>query len=41
MRLQFLTPLCARPGPIASVRLDTSREIDAPDRAVDLGWREL
>ncbi|MGW0753635.1 baeRF2 domain-containing protein [Streptomyces sp. NPDC002587] len=41
MKLQFLTPLFAHPGPIASVYLDTSRGRDDPDRAMELRWRKL
>lgn len=41
MKLQFLNPLYERPGPIASVYLDTSRDIDEPDRAIQLRWRNL
>lgn len=41
MRLQFLNPLYARPGPLASVHLDTSRDLDDPDRAIELRWRNL
>ncbi|MFC9294505.1 hypothetical protein ACFTWH_14485 [Streptomyces sp. NPDC057011] len=41
MKLQFLGPLYAHPGPVASVCLDTSRDIDEPDRALDLRWRRL
>ncbi|WP_175412383.1 hypothetical protein [Streptomyces sp. TRM64462] len=41
MKLQFLAPLYERPGPVASVYLDTSRDIDEPDRAIDMRWRHL
>lgn len=41
MKLQFLSPLYAHPGPIASVCLDTSRDLDEPERAIDLRWRKL
>ncbi|MEU9304617.1 hypothetical protein [Streptomyces sp. NPDC048269] len=41
MKLQFLHPLYAHPGPIASVYLDTSRDVDDPDRAIDRRWRKL
>lgn len=41
MNLSFLGPLYARQGPYASVRLDTSRDIDDPDRAIALRWRHL
>ncbi|MEU6810117.1 hypothetical protein ABZ920_14180 [Streptomyces sp. NPDC046831] len=39
MRLSFLDPLYAAEGPVASVCLDTSRDIDDPDRAIELRWR--
>ncbi|MGP4043907.1 baeRF2 domain-containing protein [Streptomyces sp. 2A115] len=39
MKLSFLDPLFTEPGPWASVYLDTSRDIDDPDRAIDLRWR--
>ncbi|WP_033319298.1 hypothetical protein [Streptomyces yerevanensis] len=41
MKLSFLDPLYSRPGPWASVHLDTSRDIDEPDKAIDLRWRHL
>ncbi|MFJ4777606.1 hypothetical protein [Streptomyces sp. NPDC088762] len=41
MKLQFLGPLYAHPGPVASVCLDTSRDQEDPDRALDLRWRKL
>ncbi|MFD9410596.1 hypothetical protein ACFWBN_26755 [Streptomyces sp. NPDC059989] len=41
MKLQFLGPLYAHPGPVASVCLDTSRDQDDPDRAIDLRWHKL
>lgn len=41
MKLSFLDPLFSRPGPWASVHLDTSRDIDEPDKAIDLRWRHL
>ncbi|MEV7520329.1 hypothetical protein [Streptomyces sp. NPDC091371] len=41
MKLQFLTPLYAHPGPIASVYLDTSRDLEDADRALELRWRTL
>lgn len=41
MKLHFLDPLYAQPGPVASVFLDTSRDLDEPDRALDLRWRHL
>lgn len=39
MELSFLQPLTDEPGPWASVCLDTSRDVDDPDRAVSLRWR--
>ena len=41
VKLSFLDPLFSRPGPWASVHLDTSRDIDEPDKAIDLRWRHL
>ncbi|MGW7368063.1 baeRF2 domain-containing protein [Streptomyces sp. NPDC054841] len=41
MRLSFLGPLYAEPGPFVSVYLDTSRDIDHPERAIALRWRRL
>ncbi|WP_405922275.1 hypothetical protein [Streptomyces sp. NBC_00122] len=41
MKLQFLDPLYAHPGPVASVYLDTSRDLDDADRAVELRWHDL
>jgi hypothetical protein len=41
VKLQFLNPLYARPGPLASVCLDTSRDVDDPDRAIELRRRSL
>ncbi|MET9962275.1 hypothetical protein ABZ128_24995 [Streptomyces sp. NPDC006326] len=41
MKLQFLSALYEHHGPVASVYLDTSRDIDDPDRAIDLRWRSL
>ncbi|MFB7451198.1 hypothetical protein [Streptomyces sp. NPDC056194] len=41
MRLSFLEPLYAEPGPYVSVYLDTSRNIEHPDRAIALRWRRL
>ncbi|AVH60653.1 MULTISPECIES: baeRF2 domain-containing protein [Streptomyces] len=41
MKLRFLNPLYERPGPVASVYLDTSRDIEEPDRAIQLRWRNL
>jgi hypothetical protein len=39
MRLNFLDSLYARPGPYASVYVDTSRDIDDPDKAIELRRR--
>ncbi|MET7764034.1 hypothetical protein ABZS86_12945 [Streptomyces sp. NPDC005355] len=41
MKLSFLDPLYARPGPWASAYLDTSRDIEDPDKAIELRWRHL
>ncbi|GAA4933253.1 hypothetical protein ACFPM3_04390 [Streptomyces coeruleoprunus] len=41
MKLQFLEPLYQQDRPVASVYLDTSRDIDEPDRAVEVRWRHL
>ncbi|MET7933153.1 hypothetical protein [Streptomyces sp. NPDC005322] len=41
MKLSFLDPLYTRPGPWASVYLDTSRDIGDPDKAIELRWRHL
>ncbi|MDN3293208.1 hypothetical protein QWM81_03915 [Streptomyces ficellus] len=41
MKLSFLDPLYAAPDPVASVYLDTSRDIGDPDKAVELRWRHL
>ncbi|WP_327364206.1 MULTISPECIES: baeRF2 domain-containing protein [unclassified Streptomyces] len=41
MRLSFLEPLYTESGPFASVYLDTSRDVEQPDRAVALRWRRL
>ncbi|MGW0362867.1 baeRF2 domain-containing protein [Streptomyces sp. NPDC002990] len=41
MKLDFLTPVYAHAGPVASVYLDTSRDIEDPDRALQLRWRHL
>ncbi|MFI2205613.1 hypothetical protein ACH47Z_33530 [Streptomyces sp. NPDC020192] len=41
MKLSFLEPLFAEPGPWASVQLDTSQDIDDPGRAIDLRRRHL
>ncbi|EKX65265.1 hypothetical protein PV416_09305 [Streptomyces ipomoeae] len=39
MKLSFLQPLTDEPGPWASVCLDTSRDVDDPDKAIGLRWR--
>ena len=39
MRLHFLDSLYARPGPYASVYVDTSQDIDDPDKAIELRRR--
>ncbi|WP_149828315.1 hypothetical protein [Streptomyces tailanensis] len=39
MRLHFLDTLYAMPGPYASVYVDTSRDIDDPDKAIELHRR--
>ncbi|MGW3039960.1 baeRF2 domain-containing protein [Kitasatospora sp. NPDC001159] len=36
MKLTFLAPLYARPGPYACAYVDTSRDLDDPDRAIEL-----
>ncbi|MBT2459088.1 hypothetical protein [Streptomyces sp. ISL-86] len=41
MKLHYLTPLYTHPGPVASVYLATSRDLDDPDRAIGLRWRRL
>ncbi|GAA1691399.1 hypothetical protein [Streptomyces yatensis] len=41
MKLSFLDPLYARPGPWAAVYLDTSRDIEDPEKAIELRWRHL
>lgn len=41
MRLSFLEPLYTRPGPFASVYLDTSRDGEDPETAIALRWRHL
>jgi hypothetical protein len=41
MKLSFLEPVTGGPGPWASVHLDTSRDIEDPDRAIALRWRQL
>ncbi|MBC9727651.1 hypothetical protein [Streptomyces sp. TRM68367] len=39
MKLTFLDPLFAAPGPWASIYLDTSQDIEERDKAIDLRWR--
>jgi hypothetical protein len=39
MRLHFLDSLYARPGPYASAYVDTSRDMDDPDKAIELHRR--
>ncbi|MFI8100575.1 hypothetical protein [Streptomyces sp. NPDC086023] len=41
MRLSFLEPLYAESGPFASVYLDTSRDVEHPDRALARRWHRL
>ncbi|MFG2294541.1 hypothetical protein [Streptomyces sp. NPDC048603] len=41
MRLSFLEPLYTEPGPFASVYLDTSRDVEHPDRAIAQRWHRL
>lgn len=41
MRLSFLEPLYAEPGPFASVYLDTSRDVEHPERTIALRWQRL
>lgn len=41
MKLSFLGPLYARPGPYGCAYLDTSRDIEDPDRTIDLGRRHV
>lgn len=41
MRLSFLEPLYAEPGPYVSVYLDTSRDVEHPERAIALRWQRL
>ncbi|WP_329190352.1 hypothetical protein [Actinacidiphila glaucinigra] len=41
MKLSFLQPLFTRPGPWASAYLDTSRDIEDPDRVIARRWRHL
>jgi hypothetical protein len=41
VKLTFLDPLYARPGPVACAYLDTSRDIDDPEKAIGLRRRHL
>ncbi|MCQ4082366.1 hypothetical protein NGB36_17605 [Streptomyces sp. RB6PN25] len=41
MKLSFLEPLYAAPGPYACVYVDTSRDIDDPDKAIEVRWRHM
>ncbi|WP_326580139.1 hypothetical protein OIE69_39870 [Actinacidiphila glaucinigra] len=41
MKLSFLQPLFTRPGPWASAYLDTSRDVEDPDRVIARRWRHL
>ncbi|MFF7211958.1 hypothetical protein ACFZAU_15725 [Streptomyces sp. NPDC008238] len=41
MKLSFLQPLFDRPGPWASAYLDTSRDVEDPDRVIARRWRHL
>ncbi|PLW66364.1 hypothetical protein GQS52_00590 [Streptomyces sp. SCUT-3] len=41
MELTFLSPLYARQGPFACVYVDTSRDVEDPDRAIELRRRHL
>jgi hypothetical protein len=41
MELSFLRPVCARPGPWASVYLDASRDTETSRPELDLRWRAL
>ncbi|MDX3098156.1 hypothetical protein PV417_27045 [Streptomyces sp. ME19-03-3] len=41
MKLSFLQPLYCRPGPWASTYLDTSRDVEEPDRVIASRWRRL
>ncbi|WP_045875939.1 hypothetical protein [Pseudofrankia sp. DC12] len=41
MKLSFLDPVYARPGPYACAYLDTSTDVDDPRKAVELRWRHL
>jgi hypothetical protein len=41
MQLSFLRPICAHPGPWASVYLDASRDTHDAHPALDVRWRNL
>jgi hypothetical protein len=41
VELSFLSPLYAQRGPYATAYLDTSRDVDDPERAIGLRWRHL
>lgn len=41
MKLNFLSPLYARQGPFACAYVDTSRDLDDPDHAIELRRRNL
>ncbi|WP_354643362.1 hypothetical protein [Kitasatospora camelliae] len=41
MKLSFLSPLYARPGPFSSVYLDTSRDGEEADHSVEQRWQRL
>jgi hypothetical protein len=41
VKLSFLSPLYARPGPFSSVYLDTSRDGEEAEHAVEVRWRRL
>lgn len=41
VKLTFLSPLYARQGPFACVYVDTSRDVDHPEQAIEARWRQL
>ncbi|MGH3319088.1 MAG: hypothetical protein ACRDN9_02720 [Streptosporangiaceae bacterium] len=41
MNLSFLAPLYDRPGPYASVYLDTSRTVEDASHQMELRWRAV
>ncbi|MBW8482284.1 baeRF2 domain-containing protein [Actinomadura parmotrematis] len=41
MDLNFLRPLYAVPGPVASIHLDTTRDTEDADKLIELRWRAL